>query len=337
MATLARVGEFALIDAIKRLAAGRGTGVRVGIGDDAAVVRGFDATALTTDTLTETVHFERDWLKPRQLGRRGFRVAVSDLAAMGAIPRYLLLSLSLPITYRLQDATDLAAGLVRDAASVATVLVGGNVSRADLISLTVTVMGEMRSAPVTRSAARPGDAVFLSGPVGGAAAGVELLAGGCRSGALVEAFRRPPLRVALGGALAGSGNVHAMIDVSDGVAQDLGHICEASGVSAQLDVAALPIPAALRRASDAGGSTGPARPRLRRPALAYAAGGGDDYELLFTASPRAQAELIRVCAEHGCVLTRVGAVTSRDVRRRVVDLAGNDIGNVGYKHFVAER
>lgn len=332
MPTKRRVGEFALIDAIRRLASVRNARVQVGIGDDAAVVRGFEATALTTDTLTETVHFERDWLTPLQLGARAFRVAVSDLSAMGAVPHYVLLSLSLPAEYTLKDATGLAAGLVRDAVKVGATLVGGNVSRADLLSLTVTVLGEMRTPAAIRSRARVGDAVFLTGTVGGASAGVELLSRGHRSGALVASYRLPPLRVGLGQALAATGEVHAMIDVSDGVARDLGHICEASAVSAILDASSLPVPTALAR------STKPGRgPQLERKAADYAIGGGDDYELLFTADPRVAPVLSRLCKREKTSLSRVGTVVVRDGRGNVIDSAGSDLSKLGYEHALAHR
>ena len=247
MPTLDSTGEFAFIDAIERIAGEPARNVVVGIGDDAAVVRTGPRTAISTDTLTEGVHFERDWLAPEALGRRAFRVAVSDLAAMGAGADYVLLSLTLVPSVPLRDACAIVRGLVRDARACQAQLIGGNVSRGRCLGLTVTVVGDAESRAVTRNGARPGHLIAVTGALGDAAAGVELLAAGRRRGGLIDAYRRPPLRIDIGRALVRRGLATAMIDVSDGLVQDLGHLCRASGTGARLDLEALPLSAALKR------------------------------------------------------------------------------------------
>jgi len=339
MTTLARVGEFGFIDAIANLAAPSSpvTSVKIGIGDDAAVVAGFRSTLLTTDTMTAGVHFEPAWIAPRALGRRAFRVAVSDIAAMGGTPRYALLSLAMPPDYEVAAGRALVAGLVADAESVGAVLVGGNVSRSKIVSITVTVVGEGPRRPLARDRARPGDAVLVTGTVGDAAAGVELLGRGVDSGALVEAYRRPPLRIDVGRALAGAGAVRAMIDVSDGVGRDLHHICRASKVSAVIDPAALPLSRMMKAAT----ASRPARSRaaagrahrLAHPALRYALGGGDDYELLFTVPAKLIERVESLCAKHGCVVSRIGEIVAGARVSSVLDPSGRVIDGAGYTHF----
>jgi len=342
MATLEKVGEFAFIDAISRLAR-RGTarrGVAIGIGDDCAVVTGFPSTLLTTDTLMEDVHFRRGWLTPRQLGRRAFRVAVSDIAAMGGLPRYALLSLVLPASYDARDAHALVAAVIVDAGRVGTSLVGGNVSRGERICIGLTLVGDGTGGILRRDRARRGHGIYLTGPVGAAAAGVELLARGVERGPLVDAYRRPPLRVALARGLARSGVVSSMIDVSDGVTQDLGHLCRASEVSAVIDCEALPMKPALGRfVTHAQRPEGRSRRQRRRQGTAcdYALSGGEDYELLLTAPPTAERRLARLCADSGAGLFRIGDVVRGGREPMVMDRDGRPLRPSGFDHFRAVK
>lgn len=335
-ASLANVGEFELIEAIAELTrldarAARG-GVRVGIGDDAAVVDADGTMLLTTDSLVEGVHFLPAWLRPEDLGRRVLRVGASDIAAMGGRARYVLLSLGLPTGARASDVRALVAGLVDEAGCAGASLVGGNLSRAPGLSVTVTVIGKPVAEPITRAGARPGDTVLVTGTLGGAAAGVELLAAGARRGALVDAYRRPPQRLDAAAALARAGIVTAMIDVSDGLAQDLGHVCRSSGVCAVLDVDTLPLHPALMRAARR------RTPALERPAVEYAVCGGEDYELLFTVKAgRAQARAVRACAKSACPIKRVGEIVAADGGAEVRDRAGRELSARGFSHFGASR
>ncbi len=327
MALLADVGEFPFIEAIKKLVQAEAPrrGVRVGIGDDAAALSTTATTLATTDAVVEGVHFLRDWLTPAQLGRRAFRVAVSDIAAMGGKARYVLAALALPADYRLADARALVASLIRDAAGVGAALVGGNVSRADKISITITVLGQQpsRGALLRRSGARRGDAVYLTGCTGMAAAGVELLKRGVSRGVLVSAYRSPPLHLDLAARLAGCGVVSAAIDVSDGLLQDLQHICRASGVDVQLDESALVLAPALARAG------------LEREPLSYVLSGGEDYELLFSVrgGERANSRVERLCSDAECRLSRIGEVVAASSTPGVRGVSLAAITEPGYQHF----
>lgn len=326
MPLLAEVGEFPFIEAIKKLAQSGAPlrGVRVGIGDDAAAFSTGAITLATTDALVEGVHFQRRWLTSTQLGRRAFRVAVSDIAAMGGEARYMLAALALPADYRFADARALVASLIRDAAGAGVALVGGNVSRSDKIAITITVLGRPnRRGLLRRDGARKGDAIYVTGRPGMAAAGVELLEGGVSKGVLVRAYQSPPLHLALGAKLAGCGVVGAAIDVSDGLVQDLQHICRASAVSVELDEASIPIAPALTRAG------------LEHAPLRYALGGGEDYELLFSVrgGDRANSRVERLCSDAGCTVSRVGEVITAAGAPLVRGVAEPPIDEAGYMHF----
>ncbi|MFP6626216.1 MAG: thiamine-phosphate kinase [Deltaproteobacteria bacterium] len=316
-------GEFALIAAIRRLADGLpASGVAVGIGDDAALVRTSGATLLSVDALIEGVHFRSAWLSPRALGRRAFRVAVSDIAAMGGKPRHALLSLAFPKTYPASAVQSLADGLLAEAAAVGVAVVGGNLSRARALAINVTISGQAAARSLTRARAKVGQAVFVTGTLGDAAAGVEQLGKGKRRGRLVEGYRLPPLRIDVGRALAARPGVGAAIDVSDGLVADLAHICRASSVAIGLDTAAVPVSTALARYAGS------------REALSYALAGGDDYELAFTARPQEAAALARICKRLGCRLSRIGSVEKG--RPSVFDQDGLRLdgeGRGGHDHF----
>jgi len=328
--------EFELIDAIAAIAAiaepasadRAAAGVRIGIGDDAAVVA-LDAPAvLTTDTLTEGVHFRSDWLTARDLGRRAVRVAASDVAAMGGRVRFVLLSLGVPTGLGMKRARELVRGVVEEATGAGGALVGGNVSNASELLLTVTVVGEAIVDPVRRDGACVGDRIFVTGSLGAAAAGVEQLYGGRRRGALVDAWRRPPQRRDVGEALARAGIPTAMIDVSDGLVQDLAHVCRSSRLSAVIDRKALPLSPAVGRSRS-----------LRSNPLVYALSGGEDYELVFTAAGKNTAARARqICARHECPLTVIGEMVDGESRGPVIDENGEAVTAPGYRHGrVAKR
>ncbi len=326
MKSLASLGEFPFIEAIARRARSKNSarGVVVGIGDDAAQLRlGRDAI-VTVDTLIEGVHFRRAWLSPSELGRRAFRVAVSDIAACGADPRFVLLALAAPAAYPARDALALVHGLVKDAGSVGAALVGGNVSRCQVLTITVTVIGENGARFLARDCARIGDLIYVTGPLGGAANALKQLdkKRGSRSASrastsaatLLAAYRKPPLRIATASALGRLSPIGAAIDVSDGLVQDLGHVCSASGVSAEIAPAAVPV--------------------ARGATLADALYGGDDYELLFTARPGAATEraVAAACSKTKCRAVLIGRVVPRGRANVVSSKDGCPLAG-GYSHF----
>lgn len=274
-----------------------------GPGDDAAVLhREGRRELLTVDTMVEGEHFTFEWFTPEQVGRKAIEANVSDIAAMGGEPRWALLALTLPGDRELALAERFFAGLYQACDKYGVALVGGDLTRGPVVVVTVTLAGEMEDrVPVCRSGARPGDAVMVTGSLGGAQAGLLLLRGGVEG--FEEVKRRhlePEARLALARAIAPG--AHAMEDVSDGLARDLANLCEASGCGAEIQAEALPIEDAVRAAAS----------RLGKPVLELALHGGEDYELLYTADPRIAATLPG---------SRIGRITAgRELR--LVDSGG---------------
>jgi thiamine-monophosphate kinase len=296
-------GEFELIARFTRALPLAGRGVVLGPGDDAAVLRpapGEDLVA-TVDAVVEGVHFDRR-STPADVGWKALAVNLSDLAAMGARPLWALVALALPRGTPAATVRGVARGLGACARAYATPVVGGNVTRADALSLTLTVLGAVpEGRALLREGARPGDLVAVTGTLGDAALG---LARGAAA-PLARRQRRPTPRVAAGLALAGL--ARAAIDVSDGLVQDLGHLCRASGVGARIGVLELPLSPAYRRAAR----------RLEDP-WAAALGGGEDYELVVALPPARLAAAREASARAGAPLTVIG----RFVRGRGVRVVG---------------
>jgi thiamine-monophosphate kinase len=315
--------EFDLIERIRRRATTTREDVLLGIGDDAALleVPAGHALVVATDTLNAGVHFPVE-TPPADIGWKALAVNLSDLAAMGATPAWCTLSLSLPDA----DAEWIDAfleGFMRLAVLHDVALVGGDTTRGPL-SISATVHGFVDPArALRRAAAREGDLVWVSGTLGDAAAALEQW----RAGALIdpglrERLDRPTPRVALGRALGGI--ARACIDVSDGLLADLAHVCAASGVSAQIDVDALPASDVL--CAEFGGD---ARRHLQ-------SAGGDDYELCFTA-PAAAREAVETAARNADVyITAIGRIVPRTagpVMARDAHGAEWMPGTTGWRHF----
>jgi thiamine-monophosphate kinase len=303
----ASIDEFELI---RRYFTRRGPvvpGVRLGIGDDAAVLRPPPRHDLvvSTDTIVEGTHFYRG-TAPHALGHRCLAVNLSDLAAMGARPLWATLVLSMPRADR-NWLAEFSCGFFALARRAPIALVGGDTVRGPL-AMTVTVHGAVaRGGFVTRAGAAPGDSLYVTGFPGDAVNG-RLLAQRSRPRAvtprdrayLVRRFLYPTPRLAEGAALAAVAS--AMIDVSDGLDADLGKLLEASGAGARLDAGAIPVSEAAVR------SSGARRARLR------ALTGGDDYELLFSVPPHHEGRLRRLAGRWSCPVTRLGVVTARRAR-----------------------
>lgn len=315
--------EFELIDHIRRaFDDGRGAGVEIGIGDDAAVLDlGGARVVLTTDAQVERVHFDRRWSTLTEIGSRCVDVNVSDLAAMGATPRALLLSIAM-LPGDADASIEIVLGFAARARAFGCAVVGGNISRASELSLTVTAVGALAPgrAPIVRSGARRGDLVFVTGPIGAAALGLELLRAGHDAGpdgaAALARLRTPTARVDVGLALHGVAS--AAIDVSDGLVQDLGHVARASGVAIEVRLDAVPtIP---QHAALAG--------RVGADPIALVASGGEDYELAFTAPPERRAEAMAMGAKE------IGSVVSGD-GVRLLDASGAllPLVRAGFEHF----
>lgn len=269
--TLAEVGEFALIDALSTLFVPR-EGVLLGPGDDTAVVAADRAVLLTTDLLVEGRHFRREWVAAADVGHRAAAASMADVAAMGGTATALVVGFAAPGDLPAQWAYDLAEGLAEEAALVGASVVGGDVTASDAVVVAVTALGSTESAPLTRAGACAGDVVALAGRLGWAAAGLAVLRRGFRSPrAVVDAYRRPSPPYAAGPEAAAAGAT-AMIDVSDGLLADLGHVAVASGVSIDVDSAAL-VPAEPLEAVGAALGVEPLR---------FCLTGGDDHALAAT-------------------------------------------------------
>lgn len=329
---VSELGEFGLIARLKETLAGAGQppSLIVGIGDDTAAWRASGVQLVTTDTLIEGTHFSLRHWSWRDLGWNALAVNISDIAAMGGAPEQALLTLALPPQTKVADVDELAAGLVEAGREYGTAIVGGDIVACDTTMVTVTVIGRTLVGEagepllMTRDAARAGDAIAVTGHLGDSAGGLRVLAEGSECSAEAAAYlkrahlhHQPPLAV---GQAAASAGVRAAIDVSDGLLQDLGHICEASGLGATVHAAKVPISPALAQA-------------FPQDALSLACGGGEDYQLLLTAPP----ELIaRVAQEADVPVTVVGEMVADGERHvRLLDEKGNEITtpSAGWDHL----
>jgi thiamine-monophosphate kinase len=309
--------EFARIALIEAIVGRASADVALGIGDDCAVLHPSGQVRVwTVDAAVEGVHFSRSLMSLEQAGYRAFMAAASDLAAMGARAVAALSALTLPVALSDQELTALTEGLARAADLCACPIVGGNLTRADQLTLTTSVIGECPAKVLTRSGARPGDGIYLSGAVGGAALGLQALrlgrGGDARFAAAIGRFLEPRARLDIALSLAELAS--AAIDVSDGLAQDLGHLCRASGVGARIDCAALPALSDFLACARA----------LGCDPLQLALSGGEDYEIVFSSSAAVPESLA----------VRIGVVTDQPARVLALDAAGREVAlESGFDHF----
>jgi thiamine-monophosphate kinase len=329
MPRLREVGEF---EAIRRLARrGAAAGVVIGSGDDAAVLRPDPDRDLvaTTDAFVEGRHWLREWMSPVEVGARLAHANLSDLAAMAAVPRWALVAIGARPDQELDELVEMERGLERALDAQGAVVVGGNLSAvAGEAWWTVTLLGDVeRGRAWTRASARPGDLLAVTGHPGRAGAAVRLVHAGLARAEewrpLLDAWIRPASRVALARALAATGAVTAAIDLSDGLAADLGHLAAASGTGATLERLG-PEDALLDRAAAALG-IGVETVRL---------GASDDYELLMTLDPARRESCELVCQAQRVPFTVLGTVAAES-GRLTLDRGGQrtPIEPAGYDHF----
>ncbi len=335
-ATVAELGEFALIaELVSALPASvrQNDDVELGIGDDAAIwtPRVGTTSVVTTDSLIEGIHFRLDWTDWDSLGFKMLAVNLSDLAAMGAEPRLVTVSLGLRGSEKVADLRTMYEGLGRLAAAHGVIVAGGDIVRSpERMMVSVTAIGEVVAGKVLRrSGAQDGDLIVVSGTLGASAAGMEILAHPERyadlatTGLLVAAHLRPNPRLALGQLLADAG-VTAAMDLSDGLLGDLPKILEASGRSARIDSRELPVAPALR-------ALFPDRDQW----LDLALRGGEDYELLFTI-PSDHFEGLRTRADMiGATVTAIGSTGQGPPAITLVDLEGraSPVRGGAFDHF----
>ena len=336
-ATIGTLGERSLIDRITaRLGPARGDTV-VGAGlDDTAVLRRRDGSLhlVTIDAQLEGVHFVLDRTPPELIGRKAAAVNLSDIAAMGGTPTHALAALAAPADLPADVALRVIGGLADELARWGAELVGGNLSRHTAVVLDVALLGEVDGACLLlRSGARPGDAVLVTGDVGGAAAGLALLDAEAEGrsvdvpadvrSAVVARQQAPEPRLGVAPLLSPAG-ASAAIDISDGLAADAGHIADRGGVGMRIDASHLPIAAATRAVAAA----------LGADALDWALGGGEDYELLFTV-PAEQAERLtrHVAAATGIPITVIGVCTADPARVLALPDGSERVLAGGWRHF----
>jgi thiamine-monophosphate kinase len=288
--------------------------VATGIGDDGAVLRPPAGKELVSviDTMVAGVHFPKT-VDAADIGYRVVAINLSDIAAMGATPRWMTLALTLPDA-RADWLECFADGLHEAAGEWGVQLVGGDTTRGDELVVSVQMTGDVEPGKaIHRSGAQLGDTIWVTGTLGDAAAGLKQLSGGSQDAFLVSRFTRPTARVSVGAALSGLAN--AAIDISDGLVADLSKILEASGVAAEIDINCLPLSESLREAEG------------REQALRFAMSGGDDYELCFTMPSDQEPPDVT------CAMTRIGRITDG------TNLVCRDQGAVvpfddsGYRHF----
>ena len=333
------IGEFALIERLaRRMAslaspqAGAPPALLLGIGDDAAAWRAEGVMLATTDSLVEGIHFLPEVAPWRAVGWKALAVNASDIAAMGGVPCYGLVTLGLPPDLPVTTVDELYEGLAEACQEWGLTIAGGDIVRAPLLFITVALWGEAREGRLlTRSGASRGDLIAVTGTLGEAAAGLALLRRGQRQGPLREGPKarvgrvlveaqlrpRPPLSA---GPLAARLGVAAGIDISDGLLQDLGHICRASGVAAVVEAACVPASAALQEA-------------FPEEALRLACTGGEDYQLLLTASAPVLEEMKR---RSPVPLTVIGHIQAGEPGRvRLVDEEGQEVtfARAGWDHL----
>ncbi len=330
------LGEFGLIEHLSKIvyeAQGKetvaGKQLLVGIGDDAAAWQGDSSIQLATvDSLTQGVHFSLDVASWEDLGWKALAASLSDIAAMGGVPKYALVSLALPGDIEVKNITDLYQGMTALGQRFGVIIVGGDTSSSPLVAINITVLGSTngrdKDTLLIRSAASPGDKVAVTGCLGAAAAGLEMLSKNLifdpkASDFFRKAFLHPEPRVAEGQLLIEHG-VKTAIDISDGLVSDLSHILKASQVSVRIEVERVPVHPTVKA-------------NFGDKAIEMALSGGEDYELLFTAS----AEVIsRVSEKVSLLVTVIGdVVTDRIGEITLTDREGKPIrlGRTGWEHF----
>ena len=323
---LSRLGEFGLIERVRR-AAPTSRDVRLGIGDDAAWVRAkTESLLVTTDLLLEGIHFDLTWTSLLDLGYKTLAVNLSDIAAMGGIPAYLTLSLGIPRHFGSEELDNFYKGIKSLAIEHNVAVIGGDISVADKLVISACLIGHAPYRPIRRSGAKLRNDIYVTGTLGDSALGLQLLKSKVprKKGAayLLTRHHKPTPRLGVGALLARKRLATAMIDVSDGLLQDLGHICKASLIGARIWEETLPLSGAYRALAG-------------KNETRYALAGGEDYELLFSARQSDRQVIDQLQHQVKVPLTRIGACVPADQGIACLDRSGKPISLpvIGYDHF----
>ncbi len=330
---VSELGEFGLISLLAGIVnssrysqAASWKHLEIGIGDDAAAWHCHASIELATvDALVENIHFTLDTMPWYDLGWKALAVNLSDIAAMGGLPSYALVALSLPGDTEVEDVSSLYQGMVALAKLHGVAIAGGDTDNAPTVSITITVIGKANGGSLLkRSEAKVGDLIAVTGYLGSAAGGLKMLTQRLQfdsesAGYLRTAFLHPAARIAEGRVLVEKG-VKAAIDISDGLASDLGHICQSSRVGARVNVDLLPVHPAVKA-------------NFGKEALVLALSGGEDYELLFTARTDIIAKVRQAVS---CPITVIGEIVP-DTAHKVALADGKgkpvDLNRGGWEHF----
>ena len=332
---VSELGEFGLIDLLAKMAYGARDSqtaswqqLVIGIGDDAAAWHGDTSIQLATvDSLIQDVHFSLATASWDELGWRAMAANLSDIAAMGGVPRYALVSLALPPHTEVDDVAAFYLGMIELAQQSGVAIIGGDISSAPLVAITITILGNTRNRDkcvLTRLTAEPGEQIAVTGYLGASAAGLEMLSKQLQfdpeaTACFRNAFLHPYPRIAEGQLLLEQG-VKTAIDISDGLVSDLKQICKASQVGARIEIDCVPIQPLVKA-------------NFGDKSLELALSGGEDYELLFTGS----AEVIdNVKRAASCPVTVIGEIIADKAGKvALIDKKGNffDLGKAGWEHF----
>jgi len=336
---ISEIGEFGLIDRIKKDTIVKPQDVLLGIGDDCAAYYGTssDKVALaTSDMLVENIHFILSAGSPRQLGKKAMAVNLSDVAAMGGIPRHTLISLGISPDTSVEFIEELAEGIKEEARLYEVNLIGGDTVRSPLgLIINIALIGEVESdLIVKRSTARPGELIMVTGDLGGSAAGLILLLEEKKCSLVPPPLAQevksvhlsPTPRLKEGRVMAREKVATSMIDISDGLASDLTQIGKASGVGAMIYAGKVPILPAAKRVGEL----------LGVDPLSLALYGGEDYELLFTTFPEKADSIIKLIKEKlGTKVSIIGEIRDKEQGLKIKNLSGEivDLQPKGYNHF----
>lgn len=327
------IGEFGLIERISELVQTKNEDIVVSIGDDAAAVKATPGllTVLTSDMLIENIHFKLNLISPSQLGYKAMVANISDVAAVAGIPRYGLISLGIKPYTKVEFLENLYQGILKAAGEYRCNIIGGDTTKSpSQLIISVAVTGEVEpDLLMRRNGARPGDLILVTGQLGASAAGLSLLLNPeieiSNGQSLKEAHLMPRARVKEA-RIAAKFGATAMEDISDGLASEIHHICEQSGVGARIFSASIPIAEGVSEVAEISG----------QKVLQFVLSGGEDYELVITAPPgRAEEIAKRVFDETGIPISLVGEVVNRKEGVFLVDEAGKtcELEMLGYEHF----
>tara|TARA_B100000315_G_scaffold138699_1_gene127769 strand:- start:6433 stop:7431 length:999 start_codon:yes stop_codon:yes gene_type:complete len=325
-----KIGEFGLIEKLRRKIRKPSHRVKLGPGDDCAVVAPPDQDILmTSDTLIEDVHFDLHYVSPEMLGKKSIVVNLSDIAAMGGSPLYILISLGIPISTSVEFVEKLYVGFESMAKKYNCNIIGGDISNStNGLIISITVVGEIKkNILIRRAGARIRDKIFVTGTLGNSAAGLEILKrpNSVKKNKLIEDHLCPKPRLIEGKILAEKIAVSAMIDLSDGLASDLKRICEESKCGARIYLNKIPLSHGLRRFKKS----------LNKNILDYALYGGEDYELLFTIKGKKIPQLQKGWRKMKIPITNIGEILDK---RHGIILVSHDgkektLSKRGYDHF----